>query len=247
MFPGISILEVIMKKFSVLSVKTILFLFLGSAILLACNKGEKPAADALDKDTSYAFGMLIASQMGLNQLSFDYTAFMEGFRDFNEARETRLTPEKAMERINTAITQLQAQNDEQMWQDGLKNQEEGEAFLAENGARDGVITQPSGLQYEVLSQGEGRKPDRTDTVKVHYEGTLLDGTVFDSSYQRGDPVEFLLSDVIPGWTEGLQLMNEGSIYRLVIPSDLAYGPGGNGPIPPNSTLIFLVELLSIVE
>ena len=236
-----------MKKFSVLTLLAVLCLIISTALVLSCKKGEKPAPDALDKDTSYSFGMLIASQMGLGDLHFDYNAFMEGFRDFNEARETRLTPEKAMEKINAVFTQLQAKNNEQAWQEGLKNQEAGEAFLAENGARSDVTTQPSGLQYEVLSSGSGKKPVPGNVVRVHYEGTLIDGTVFDSSYQRGDPAEFSLMDVIPGWIEGLQLMNEGSKYRFVIPANLAYGQNGSGPIPPNSTLIFLVELISVVN
>lgn len=124
--------------------------------------------------------------------------------------------------------------------------EEGEKFLEENKLRDGVKTTESGLQYEVLKQGKGPKPAATSTVKVHYEGTLIDGTVFDSSYQRGEPIEFPLNGVIRGWTEGLQLMPVGSKYKLFIPYDLAYGERGAGPtIPPFSTLIFTVELLEI--
>ena len=245
-----------MKKFSAihsavyvkLSVKAVFTVFLCAALLAACQR-ERPAPNALDRDTSYAFGMFIASQMGLNDISFDYNAFMEGFRDFNEARETRLTPDQAMERINTAFTRLQAQEDEQMWLEGEKNREEGELYMAENGSRSGVSTTASGLQYEVISQGSGERPGPTDMVRVNYEGTLIDGTVFDSSYtdDGGVPVEFPLNMVIAGWTEGLQLMNEGSTYRFVIPPDLAYGPGGGGPIPPSSTLIFQVELLAIVR
>ena len=232
-----------MKKFSLLCVLICVVLF------AACKKGDKPAADALDKDTSYAFGMLIAMQTGLNGLSFDYNALADGFRDVNEAKETRLTPDQAMEKINIAITKLQAQSNEKMQAEGEKNIKEGEAFLAENGKRSGVITTPSGLQYEVISEGRGEKPTYFDTVMVHYEGTLIDGTVFDSSYSRGEPISFPLSGVIPGWTEGVQLMSEGSSYRFVIPSDLAYGPSGagGGAIPPNSTLIFKIELLGIVR
>jgi FKBP-type peptidyl-prolyl cis-trans isomerase len=142
---------------------------------------------------------------------------------------------------------LQALDNERMWVEGQKNQEEGEAYLAENGRRAGVITTPSGLQYEVLSAGSGESPGFMDTVRVHYEGTFIDGTPFDSSYARGAPTEFQPYEVIEGWTEGIQLMNVGSTYRFVIPSDLAYGPGGNRGIPPNATLIFKVELLAIVR
>lgn len=127
------------------------------------------------------------------------------------------------------------------------NEEYGKAFLDSNGRRQGVVTTPSGLQYEVLTEGKGDKPAATDTVTVHYTGTLLDGSVFDSSVERGEPATFPLSAVIPGWTEGVQLMSKGAKYRFYIPSDLAYGMQGTpgGPIGPNATLIFDVELLEI--
>jgi FKBP-type peptidyl-prolyl cis-trans isomerase len=124
--------------------------------------------------------------------------------------------------------------------------EKGEAFLQENAKKEGVKTTASGLQYEVLTEGTGKKPGPTDTVRVHYRGTLLDGTEFDSSYKRGEPISFRLNQVIPGWTEGLQLMSEGSTYRLFIPSNLAYGSrGAGGVIGPDETLIFEVELLAV--
>ena len=241
-----------MKKFPALSVKAVVVLCLCTALLLACKKADKPAADALDNDTSYAFGMLMASQlgsqMGFGGVHFDYSAFMEGFKSFNEAGETRLTPDQAMEKINAAFTQLQAKNNEKAQADGEKNKVEGDAYLMENGAKSGVTTTASGLQYEVITEGTGDKPQPTDTVRVNYEGTLIDGTVFDSSYTRGQPAEFPVDKVIPGWSEGVQLMSVGSTYRFVIPSDLAYGSAGAGnSIPPNATLIFKVELLDIVK
>ena len=235
-----------MKKLSVLAFLVFAFC---SASFLACN--NQTAADAVDKDTSYAFGMLMASslsgQMGVTDLHFDYDAFKEGFRDFNEARETRLTQEKAIEKINELFMRLQAVSDEQAWIEGERNREEGDSYMAMNRQRNNVNTTLSGLQYEVLVEGDGEKPGAEDTVQVHYEGTFIDGTVFDSSYARGYPAEFPLYAVIPGWTEGLQLMNVGSTYRFVIPSDLAYGPYGSGSIPPSATLIFRVELLSIIR
>lgn len=123
---------------------------------------------------------------------------------------------------------------------------EGVAFLAENAKREGVTVLASGLQYEVLSSGEGRKPSREDTVRTHYHGTLIDGTVFDSSYQRGQPAEFPVGGVIAGWTEALQLMNSGSKWRLFVPSELAYGGQAVGSIPPHSVLVFDVELLDVL-
>ena len=239
-----------MKKLSVFYVKAAILLFVFIALFGACK--DKPAPDALDKDTSYAFGMFMANMMG-GQLgtdfTFDYSSLMEGFKAYYEAQETRLTPEQAMEKINTAFMALQSRSDEAMQVEGEKNLVEGEAFLSENRTKSGVIVTSSGLQYEVITEGSGRKPAATDNVRVHYEGTLIDGTVFDSSYARGEPVEFNLSQVIPGWTEGVQLMSEGSNYRFVIPSNLAYGTtgAGGGSIPPNAVLIFKVELLSVLE
>ncbi len=131
---------------------------------------------------------------------------------------------------------------------GEKNKAEAEAFFAENSSVEGVVTTDSGLQYQVLSEGEGDKPEAGDTVEVHYRGTLLDGTVFDSSYDRGQTVSFPVEGVIPGWTEALQLMSEGAKYKLFIPADLAYGPGGAGDmIGPNSALIFEVELIKVLD
>jgi FKBP-type peptidyl-prolyl cis-trans isomerase len=225
-------------------------LFLSLTFLSAC-KNKEDSGESLDKDSSYAFGMLMANQLngqfGITGLFFDYQAFTEGFKDFNEAKETRITQEKAVELINAAFAQMQAKEDESFRLEGTKNREEGEAYLAANAARSEVMTTASGLQYEVITQGSGAKPGPEDAVSVNYEGTLVDGTVFDSSYRNGRPIEFMLNAVISGWTEGLQLMNEGSTYRFVIPSGLAYGPNGSGPIPPEATLIFTVELLSVIK
>jgi len=225
--------------------------FLSMTTLSACKEKENGnSGDSLDKDSSYAFGMLMANTLigdyGMAGLRFDYQAFAEGFKDFNEANETRITQDKAIELINAAFEKLQAGEEEKFLQEGTKNREEGEAYMKDNSAKSGVITTASGLQYEVINQGSGPKPGPNDSVRVNYEGSLINGTVFDSSYTRGEPIEFPLGNVIAGWTEGLQLMNEGSTYRFVIPPNLAYGSYGSGPIPPEATLIFKVELLSVI-
>jgi len=228
-----------------------IILLLSLAMLSACKGKDGENSNTLDSDSSYAFGMLMSNQLhgqfGIYGMSFDYKAFAEGFKDYNEENETRITQEKAIELINAVFTRMQAAEDEKTWLEGTKNREEGEAYLAANAARSGVITTASGLQYEVIKQGSGAKPSPDDSVRVHYEGTLIDGTVFDSSYTRNQPAEFTVNYVIPGWIEGLQLMNEGSTYRFVIPSDLAYGSSGSGPIPPNATLVFTVELISVLK
>jgi len=225
--------------------------FMSLVTFSACKGKDENAGETLDKDSSYAFGMLMANQLmgqfGLYGVRFDYQAFAEGFKDFTEANETRITQERAIELISATFDKLQGYDDEDFLAEGAKNREEGETYLAANAARSGVKTTETGLQYEVLKQGSGAKPGPYDSVKVDYEGTFIDGTVFDSSYRNGSPVEFLLDSVIPGWTEGLQLMNEGSTFRFVIPSDLAYGPYGSGPIPPEATLVFTVDLLSVIK
>jgi len=238
-----------MKKFSLFSARIFLILFLCIGIFSACR--DRSAPDALDRDTSYAFGMILASymkgQMGLEGLSFNYDAFMQGFRDFNEAQETRFTMDQAFELITVVLMRLQAEMDERAVLQGEVNREEGEAFLAQNAARPEVSTTPSGLQFEIITQGSGPRPNEDSLVRVHYEGTFLDGTVFDSSLRRGQPIDLFLDQVIPAWTEGLQLMNEGSRFFLYVPYHLAYGPHGVPGIPPFSTLIFYVELISILE
>lgn len=158
-------------------------------------------------------------------------------------------PELSPEDIQAALQELQKQHQEmesaKKAEEGKVFLEEGQKFLAENAKKDGVTTTDSGLQYEVVEAGDGDSPKATDTVKVHYTGTLIDGTKFDSSVDRGEPATFPLNRVIPGWTEGVQLMQVGSKYRFYVPYDLAYGENGTGSIPPYATLIFDVELLSI--
>lgn len=189
---------------------------------------------------SYALGL----SMGQNLLSsgvstISYEDLANGIRDVMEKQQPQITFKEAQEVLNRFFSELEQKIAGQA-------KEAGEKFLAENAKREGVKVTASGLQYEVLEATIGQKPKATDKVKVHYEGTLTDGTVFDSSYKRGEPITFGLNQVISGWTEGLQLMSIGSKYKLYIPYQLGYGAqGAGGSIPPYSALIFTVELLGI--
>ena len=189
---------------------------------------------------SYALGLSLASNLkssGIEKL--DYDSFVRGAKHFYDAEKYEMTPEEAHEIINNFF---QAASQQKF----AANVEIGKAFLDENGKKDDVVTLPSGLQYQILTQGAGKNPSATDRVQCHYHGMLLDGTVFDSSVERGEPAVFSVMEVIAGWVEALQLMNEGSKWRLFIPSYLAYGEQGAGStITPNSTLIFDVELIEI--
>ena len=192
---------------------------------------------------SYALGLNVGYSYlasGINKLQVE--DFAEGVRAVMEAKEPAISIDEAKQIINEFLTQLQAEADKA----AEANLKAGEAFLAENAKREGVVTLPSGLQYEVLATGEGRQPKATDKVQCHYHGTLIDGMVFDSSVQRGTPAVFGENQVIPGWVEALQLMNEGSRWKLYIPSNLGYGAQGAGPIPPHATLIFEVELIKVI-
>ncbi|BFT31987.1 FKBP-type peptidyl-prolyl cis-trans isomerase [Alteromonas sp. D210916BOD_24] len=187
-----------------------------------------------------------AEQQAQLGLPLDQEALKQGFND-GLAETLKFTPEQIQQIAQQGEEQLRTKQQEMAAQAAEKNIEAGIAYLEENGKREGVTTTESGLQYEVLTEGEGASPEATDIVKVHYRGTLLDGTEFDSSYKRGEPAEFPLNRVISGWTEGVQLMKEGAKYRFHIPSDLAYGERSTGSITPNSTLIFDVELLEVVK
>ncbi|MDR1576535.1 MAG: FKBP-type peptidyl-prolyl cis-trans isomerase [Treponema sp.] len=201
---------------------------------------EETALAGEKADTSYAFGLVIGGDLKTAGLEFDYAAFSQGLRDAVEGGEPRFSAEEAVEMVQTAFRAA-------MEKKAVENQAVETRYLLENGQKDGIITTESGLQYEVITEGEGEKPGAGDTVKVNYEGTLTDGRVFDSSWERGEPAELPIGAVIPGWSEGVRLMTVGSTYRFFIPSSLAYGPQGAGQlIPPYSTLIFKVELLEIL-
>jgi FKBP-type peptidyl-prolyl cis-trans isomerase len=191
--------------------------------------------------TSYAFGMIVGDDLRQNGIELDNSAFMEGLKLAMEGKQTILDKSEALDMVQDAFDNaLRKQSAE------LRIKEE--LFLALNADRPSITTTASGLQYEVLVEGSGPKPAAHDLVLVHYTGTFTDGTVFDSSYDRGGPEEIPLNMVIPGWTEGIQLMNVGSKYCLYIPSSLAYGEFGAGQvIPPYSTLIFTVDLFEILQ
>lgn len=198
---------------------------------------------------SYALGLNIGHQlkeMGLqDRLSAqDFAAAVD---DVLNHRPMQLSDNEAAQLLNTFFAQVQEQQQAAAAEAGKAAKAEGEAFLRQNAQRPGVVTLPSGLQYEVLNPGNGRSPKATDVVRCHYHGTLIDGTVFDSSYQRNQPADFGLNQVIAGWTEGVQLMKEGAKYRFYIPYHLAYGEqGAGGAIPPYAALIFDVELLAVL-
>jgi FKBP-type peptidyl-prolyl cis-trans isomerase len=214
------------------------------AVLTACNaKDEAGTADTgtLDADTSYAFGVLMGADIKPFGFTFDYEAFTEGFKGYIDG-DVNITEEDAIAIVQQTIR-------DSMERTAAKNLAAGNSFLEENAAKNGVITTESGLQYEAVKEGEGAKPGADSRVRVNYEGSLIDGTVFDSSFERGTPAEFALDQLIPGWTEGIQLMSPGARYKLYVPPVLGYGdqPVGNGLIPANSVLIFDVELLDILD
>jgi FKBP-type peptidyl-prolyl cis-trans isomerase len=217
--------------------------------LLMASLGFCAAQEITDKEkTSYAIGMLIALDLSDYKLEFDYDQFTRGFRAIMEDEETILTMEEAFDVLDAAFQQINARQMEQRRLEGEKNRADGEAFLARNALRPGVEVTPSGLQYELLFEGSGEKPGPDDTVVVHYRGETIDGKVFDSSYEYGEPMSISLDVVIAGWSEGLRMTREGGRVKLYIPPDLAYGENGAGSvIGPNEVIIFEVELLAIVK
>ena len=196
---------------------------------------------------SYALGIGIGSQlagMGAKELNID--DFAQAIKDVISGSELKVDNAEAQTLVQNFFQEQEAKQQAAAAEAGKVAKAAGEAFLAENGKKDGVVTLPSGLQYQVLKEGNGKKPSATDQVVCHYEGTLIDGTVFDSSYKRNQPATFGLNQVIAGWTEGVQLMHEGAKYRFFIPYNLAYGERGAGAqIPPFAALVFDVELIEV--
>lgn len=222
--------------------------------LTACNPQGSGSGDtdvALESDEQrfgYAIGLDVGESLATVREDVDLAAIKAGLDDAFNEREARLDMATREEIKNKASERIRAEQMAEMAQKAEAAQAKGEAFLAENAARDGVTVTESGLQYEVLTEGDGERPGADDTVTVHYRGSLIDGTEFDSSYARDEPVSFPLANVIAGWTEGLQLMTPGAKYKLYIPAALAYGERGAGNrIGPNETLVFEVELLSVAD
>lgn len=242
-----------MKKITTLGVSA-----LASAMLLvtgcSTNNGNQETAaqsvsiteqSSASEKVGYSLGFMMAEGNKDAVKDLDLNTFEKGFRDGYEGNESALTQEQMQQVLMDYQKEQEEQFVKEMETKATENKAAGTAFLAENAKKEGVKQTESGLQYKVIKAGTGKSPKATDVVEVNYEGKLLDGTVFDSSYERGEPIEFPLNQVIAGWTEGLQLMKEGGKYEFYIPSDIAYGEAGNAGIEPNSTLIFTVELLKV--
>jgi FKBP-type peptidyl-prolyl cis-trans isomerase FklB len=201
-----------------------------------------------DKDKiSYILGINMGNHFKRDAIDVDIDMLMKGFKDALSGAKPLLNDEEMASAMTLFQKEMMAKQAEKTKMVGEKNKKAGETFLSENSKKDGVVTLKSGLQYKVITEGTGKMPKESDTVTTHYRGTLVDGTEFDSSYKRGEPVSFPVNGVIPGWTEALQLMKTGSKWQLFIPSDLAYGENGPEPIGPNAALIFDVELISVAE
>lgn len=226
---------------------------MGMTILLLSCSADKPASKAPEVTTfeqkiSYVFGREIGQSFRETPTKIDLDVFMLGIQDAMNQRPSLMSTEEEEKAKEEFSAKMQEEQSKRLAAVGEKNQKEEESFLDKNKSQQGVVTTPSGLQYEVLQEGTGAAIQETDRVKVHYRGTLIDGTVFDSSYDRNQPAVFDVGGVIPGWTEGLQHMKIGGKYRLWIPSKLAYGGRGAGKvIGPNTLLIFEVEPLEVVK
>ncbi len=218
-----------------------------SFVLVACqNNAQDTKLSTLKDSVSYSIGMDIGKNLKNQSVEVVPEILANGIKDILDSNKTVLTEEQSQAVMMELQKQLMAKHEEKMNIQKEKNKADGEAFLAENKKKEGVVTLPSGLQYKILTAGTGKKPKDNETVTVNYVGTLIDGTEFDSSIKRGQPASFPVHGVIKGWIEALQLMPVGSKWQLFVPSDLGYGEqGAGGVIGPNATLIFEIELLSI--
>lgn len=222
-------------------------LVLTTVALAACGPAGTPSLETEDQKASYGIGFQSGNQLAPAQSHIDLDAFLAGIRDGMAGNEPALDQMEIQTALQSLSEQVNAEETERRAVEGEANAAAAEAFLAENATKDGVMVTESGLQYEVLRQGDGASPGPTDQIRIHYRGTLIDGTEFDSSYD-GEPAQFGVNGVIAGFGEGLQLMTVGSHYRLFIPSEIGYGANGSGRlIGPNAALVFEIELLEIVE
>jgi FKBP-type peptidyl-prolyl cis-trans isomerase FklB len=224
-----------------------LLLSTAAVSLLTCLTQAQTQMELKDlkQKASYAIGSDLAANFKRQGLDIDPKALAAGIADGFEGK-MKLTPQELRQVMDEFRAQMMAAKESKSKTDGEKNLKDGEAYLAANGKKEGVKTTASGLQYKTLKAGNGKSPKASDTVKVHYHGTLIDGSVFDSSVDRGEPISFPLNGVIAGWTEGVQLMKEGDKFQFTIPPKLAYGEqGAGGKIGPNATLIFDVELITV--
>jgi len=235
--------------------KLMMALAISSIALLGCGEYKKssdktPAVSEISElstpsqKISYVIGLNMGQSLKNDEIEIDLAALTQALKDTSSGHDPRLSPEDMQQTMSAFQNNLQAKRAETIARVADENAKAGAAFLNENATKEGVVATESGLQYKVINAGDGARPSAENKVSVHYRGTLLDGTEFDSSYKRGEPVSFPVNGVIPAWTEALQLMSEGSKWELYVPADLAYGPSGAGAnIGPNATLIFEVELL----
>jgi FKBP-type peptidyl-prolyl cis-trans isomerase FklB len=226
------------------------------AVFVASQAGaaEKMQLKTKKDKVSYTIGLDMGNSLKKQAIDVDPKVLARGLKDALAGAKPLMTDQEIKDTIATLREELMAKQKEQMAKQqeemkalGEKNKKDGDEYLAANAKKEGVKTLPSGLQYKVITEGKGKKPKATDSVTVNYRGTLIDGTEFDSSIKRGQPATFPVNGVIPGWTEALQLMKEGSKWELVIPPSLAYKEQGGGPIGPNAVLVFEVELISVNE
>lgn len=222
------------------------------AFVLGCNNTKEQSNNTVpetDREKiSYSIGVNMAQSVIEIKDEIDLPMLEKGITDKFQDKELLVSNEEAQSLLQVFSEKIRAKEQEENAKTAQKSLEEGQAFLKENKTIAGIVTTESGLQYQILEEGEGKSPGKSDKIKVHYKGTKLDGTEFDSSYKRGEPATFQADQVIKGWTEGLQLMKEGGKYKLFIPADLAYGERGAGQqIKPNDVLIFEVELLEVLN
>ncbi len=234
--------------------KTIVFLliilFTFSAACSSTENTDEPVAINLENDLdkfSYALGFQVGTQLTQNGFEVNMEPFQQAIIDQINGNDAQMTSEDMGQITQTMIQRFAMEKAAKGNEDAQSNLAAAQAFLAENASKEGVVTLASGLQYKVLQEGTGKSPTRDNKVQTHYQGTFIDGTEFDSSYKRGQPVEFAVGGVIAGWTEALQLMKEGSKWQLFVSPELGYGAKDSGTIPPNSFLIFEVELIKVLD